>query len=439
MTVSPVQANRDVPTSGSSNGYIVRAGDTLSDIAARHGVSLSALERANPQILHPDLIHPGQHINLPAGSQASGGSYTVKPGDTLSGIGAQHGVSWQSIASANHLSNPNLIYPGQQLTIPGGGSAPSGGAPVDGPGATRPGGGAGDIAATAEKYLGQNASSLKGNTGDNLPMNANVPSNVCCANFVSAVLTESGHLPANLHTDSVAQLNSTLRSRGWTQVPASEAKPGDVVIIQSNGISHTEIVSGPGQMIGSNNINADGTQQISHNNLSWAVQNGGVILRAPGGGGAQGPSGPGGPGGVNPTGSGTHADRIDQATRYFESQGWSHAQAIGIVANLDAESNMDPGINQIGGGPGYGLAQWEGPRQAGFQAWAGRDIHGSSFQQQLEFVQYELTHSESAAGNALRGATDARSAASIVCRLYERPADSAGEAIRRGDRAAAMV
>ena len=46
--------------------------------------------------------------------------------------------------------------------------------------------------------------------------------------------------------DSVAQLNATLRSRGWTPVPASEAKPGDVVIIQGGGVSHTEIVSGPG-------------------------------------------------------------------------------------------------------------------------------------------------------------------------------------------------
>ena len=92
-----------------------------------------------------------------------------------------------------------------------------------------------------------------------------------------------------------------------------------------------------------------------------------------------------------------------------------------------------------GGGPGYGLAQWEGPRQRDFAAWAGHDIRGSSFAEQLRFVQYELTHSEAAAGRALRGATDARSAAEIVTRLYERPADTAGEAARRGDRAAAMA
>lgn len=444
--VTQVQQARNMPAGdgGGGSGYIVKPGDSLSKIAAEHGVSLAALEQANPQILHPDLIRPGQHVAIPApGAQGSGAtSYTVRPGDTLSGIAAQHGTSWQSIAQANGIANPNLIHPGTTLTIPAGGTS-SGGTSGTGAvgGTTAPGGGTSNVAQIAEKYLGQNASSLKGNRGDSLPMNAGVPSDVCCANFVSAVLTEAGQLPGNLHTDSVATLNSTLRSRGWTPVSAADAKPGDVVIIQGGGVSHTEIVSGPGQMIGSNNINADGTQQISHNNLSWAMSHGGVILRAPGGQSqpTQGSQGTQGTGGVVPTGQGDRAARLDQAITYFEGQGWSHAQAIGIVANLDAESGMEAGIRQQGGGPGYGLAQWEGPRQRDFAAWAGHSIQGSSFAEQLRFVQHELTHSESGAGNALRGATDARSAAEIVTRRYERPADTDGEAARRGQRAADMA
>jgi len=39
--------------------------------------------------------------------------------------------------------------------------------------------------------------------------------------------------------------------------------------------------------------------------------------------------------------------------------GLTKTAAIGVVANLKAESNLDPGIKQIGGGPGRGLAQWE--------------------------------------------------------------------------------
>ena len=44
-------------------------------------------------------------------------TYTVKKGDTLSGIGKQFGVNYMDIAKANGISNPNLIYEGQTLTI----------------------------------------------------------------------------------------------------------------------------------------------------------------------------------------------------------------------------------------------------------------------------------------------------------------------------------
>jgi LysM repeat protein len=63
---------------------------------------------------------PGQQPQAPAPR-----TYTVQPGDTLSGIAARHGTTWQAIAQANNLGNPNLIQPGQRLTIPGSGSAPA--------------------------------------------------------------------------------------------------------------------------------------------------------------------------------------------------------------------------------------------------------------------------------------------------------------------------
>ena len=196
-------------------------------------------------------------------SSSPQGDYTVKSGDTLWDIAQAKGVSLQALIQANpQIANPDLIYPGQQINIPSGGSGDGSVSGTGGVSGATPGGGTGNVAEIAEKYLGQNASSLKVNRNDNLPMNANVPSNICCANFVSAVLTEAGQLPGNLHTDSVAQLNSTLRSRGWTLVSPAEANPGDVVIIQGGGVSHTEIYAGGGKMIGSNNINADGSQQI---------------------------------------------------------------------------------------------------------------------------------------------------------------------------------
>lgn len=46
-------------------------------------------------------------------------TYTVKSGDTLSEIGAKYGVSYMDIARASGIDNPDLIFPGQVLTIPG--------------------------------------------------------------------------------------------------------------------------------------------------------------------------------------------------------------------------------------------------------------------------------------------------------------------------------
>jgi len=58
----------------SSSSYTVQYGDTLSGIAQRFGVSLSALEAANPQITNPNLIYPGERLSIPGG-----GSVTPTP------------------------------------------------------------------------------------------------------------------------------------------------------------------------------------------------------------------------------------------------------------------------------------------------------------------------------------------------------------------------
>jgi LysM repeat protein len=50
---------------------LVQPGDTLSQIAASHGVSLAALEGANPQISDFDVIYPGDSVHLPGGATGS--------------------------------------------------------------------------------------------------------------------------------------------------------------------------------------------------------------------------------------------------------------------------------------------------------------------------------------------------------------------------------
>ena len=273
-----------------SRSYTVRSGDTLSGIAARHGVSLSALTAANPQIRNPNLIHPGQKISIPgqggsAPAPAPSSSYTVRSGDTLSGIATRHGVSLSALTAANpQIRNPNLIHPGQKINIPGGGKSSP---PVQGPGPSTPtpaGNATGArTAQIAESFLGRNASELK-RSGD-LPMNPNVPNNVCCANFVSAVLQKNGLLSKSEHTDAVRVLNTTLRKKGWNEVSMANAKPGDVVIMQRGGVSHTEIVAknenGKITLVGSNNRNADGSQRITYDAGTWWHSKVSAILTPP--------------------------------------------------------------------------------------------------------------------------------------------------------------
>lgn len=117
---------------------------------------------------------------------------------------------------------------------------------------------------------------------------------------------------------------------------------------------------------------------------------------------------------------------------FFQSQGWTKEQAAGIVANLKAESQLNPGA--VGdSGKAYGIAQWHPDRQAAFRSRFGKDIKGSSLEEQLQFVQYELTQgSEQGAGSKLKAATTAAEAGQIVSRRYERPADREGEAYKRG-------
>lgn len=121
---------------------------------------------------------------------------------------------------------------------------------------------------------------------------------------------------------------------------------------------------------------------------------------------------------------------------FFESQGWSHAQASGIAANLVSESRLDPNARGDGG-RAYGIGQWHEDRQIQLRDFAGRrNLDPSDLQTQLRFVQYELTMGEDVgarrAGRLLRGTNDPAASGSLFSQYYERPADRAGEAAKRG-------
>ena len=98
--------------------YTVVSGDTLSGIGAKLGVNWKDIASLNG-IGSPYTIYPGQVLKISGGNSAPAKvTYTVKSGDTLSGIASKYGTTVNAIASANGISNPNLIYVGQVLTIP---------------------------------------------------------------------------------------------------------------------------------------------------------------------------------------------------------------------------------------------------------------------------------------------------------------------------------
>jgi LysM repeat protein len=105
-------------------------GDTLLTLALRYGTTVNELVRLN-DIANPNLIYVGQNLlihpgggggtNPTATPAPSGGDiiHLVQPGDTIYGLAGHYGVTAQSIIDANNIINPNLIYVGDRLVIPG--------------------------------------------------------------------------------------------------------------------------------------------------------------------------------------------------------------------------------------------------------------------------------------------------------------------------------
>lgn len=107
----------------------VKSGDTIWGLAKQHGLSVSALEQANPSVKKIndsiDLITVGQQLTLPTAQHDASadlnadGSYTVKPGDTLSSIADRYNVTVSQLMAWNNLSSNDSLYIGQQLSVTG--------------------------------------------------------------------------------------------------------------------------------------------------------------------------------------------------------------------------------------------------------------------------------------------------------------------------------
>ena len=131
----PAPAENPPPAETGGSEYVVVSGDTLGKIAKKNGVTLKALEAANPGV-NPKHLKVKQKLVIPAGGSTPGGitasantdttgadtgtgtSYTVKSGDTLHKIAKRFGTSVKAIEAENNLSTTKIKV-GQKLKIPG--------------------------------------------------------------------------------------------------------------------------------------------------------------------------------------------------------------------------------------------------------------------------------------------------------------------------------
>ena len=99
--------------------YIVKRGDTLSEIAMEYNVTVNEIAREN-QIKNVNLIYPGQRLIIKTkamGTELGHLCYKVVRGDTLYSIARRYNTTISNIVILNRIQNPNLIYPGQCLKI----------------------------------------------------------------------------------------------------------------------------------------------------------------------------------------------------------------------------------------------------------------------------------------------------------------------------------
>jgi len=108
-------------------GYVVRRGDTLSQIAERVGVPVDRLAEANG-VDDPDLLHEGMVLVLPGTGGGVAAGYVVREGDTLSDVADRLGTTVDDLVAANDLEDPDFLPVGTVLTVAG-----TWRCPVDGP------------------------------------------------------------------------------------------------------------------------------------------------------------------------------------------------------------------------------------------------------------------------------------------------------------------
>lgn len=255
---SASSSNTGSTTSVSASTYIVKSGDTLFGIAAKTGTSLSSIRSLNNISSH--LIYPGQTLKLEgtvhtssttvsssssSSATSSTSTYTVKSGDSLSRIAANHGISLSQLMNLNALSG-YLIFPGQTLKVTGTASNVSSGPVQTSTQATS------SSSSTSSSGIIQRA---KAQIGTPYVWGGASPSGFDCSGFISYVFDTSRTSAAGYYSRSSH---------------VSSPQVGDLVFFKNTykaGISHVGIYVGGNQFIHAGN---NGVEVTSLSNPYWS-------------------------------------------------------------------------------------------------------------------------------------------------------------------------
>lgn len=110
-------------TTGQAVSHVVQPGETLYGIAQKYGVDANVIAEAN-NVTNRNQLRVGQKLEIPGitvrdAAAALGRVHIVQSGESLTAIAQLYGVTAEEVISFNNISNPDAIYVGQELVIPG--------------------------------------------------------------------------------------------------------------------------------------------------------------------------------------------------------------------------------------------------------------------------------------------------------------------------------
>src|SRR5699024_2856950 len=257
------------------------------------GVSVSSLMESNGLSSH--LIYPGQNLSFDGSSSSSnssstasstsGSTYTVVSGDTLGRIAAQNGTSVSALMSANGLSS-HLIYPGDQLAIPGAGSSSSSNS------STAPSTGSSSGSSSSNSSTGSsssNSTSIDSSNSERVSSTSTASASTSGSSWAIGTANSSGasyRLGANgagnqwdcssFSQQALSQDGKSIPRTSSAQyasaqkISKGQLQSGDLVFFGNGGVTHVAVYVGNGQIAHARNPSAG----LSTNSLdSYAAYN----------------------------------------------------------------------------------------------------------------------------------------------------------------------